>query len=812
MMFAREPHRLFKAFWANRHDGFFGLSRDWEGKVPPPVTILGGWKIRLLRRVPPRLWARFTGYFFEKGKPVFFLWPKIYPNYEWHDDPPRVAGSFNHWKPDERWEMRLEHWRGEPVWVLRAEPAEGWIGPIGSEFKFVTRGGNWLEVPHLAFNRRRDLKGNYNYFLNPEQTGRHIYHFVVEEPVKLGSHLSLVWNDERSPHALPIFDWDFLLERFTLERPGCEMRKGGGVVFRVFSPRAEKVLLETWPAESDSVPAARMRVEMKVDVEGMWAVEVPEAAAGWRYQFFISGENYDNSLAFDDSVPVLDPYALAALGREGPGLVVDLQKEQLVARRFSPPPVTDLVILEAHVRDLVARLPGSGKRPGFRELAAWIRSPDCYLRRLGVNALELQPIQEFDAAHPEDYHWGYMTNNFFAPASAYSRNPAAGTQLEDFRDMVEACHEAGLAVILDVVYNHVGEPNHLLRIDKTYYLEVDQEDRLTNWSGCGNDLRTTTPMGRRLVLDSLRHLVEFFDVDGFRFDLAELVGLPLLQEAEKMLREIKPGIVLIAEPWSFRGNIVQGLLRTSYASWNDEFREYLPAYVHGARGSDGLCHFLGGSLKNALARPAHTVNYSESHDDMGWLDRITENPGNKGTEPTENDVRRTRLMAALVLSALGVPMLAEGQDFLRSKGGRRNTYLQGEVNALDYERLERFQDTHAYFRAWIAFRLSPAGAAFRLAERPAEGYFRFFPQKHSNALAVWYNADGKAPVPPVFLAVNPHPYPVTLWLPGVDAGGFRQVANGERFCENGLLVEKYDWSGGELKLPPLATGLWVVRG
>ena len=144
-----------------------------------------------------------------------------------------------------------------------------------------------------------------------------------------------------------------------------------------------------------------------------------------------------------------------------------------------------------------------------------------------------------------------------------------------------AFHGRGMAVILDVVYNHVGEPAHLMEIDKLYYFEQDAEGNLANWSGCGNDLRAGAAMSKRLIIDSCAHMIEAYGVDGFRFDLAELLGVDVLKDVEKALKRVKPNVILIAEPWSFRGHIAGALRDTGFASWNDGFRNFVRDYVHG---------------------------------------------------------------------------------------------------------------------------------------------------------------------------------------------------------------------------------------
>jgi pullulanase/glycogen debranching enzyme len=477
-----------------------------------------------------------------------------------------------------------------------------------------------------------------------------------------------------------------------------------------------------------------------------------------------------------------------------------------------PPAWHDLVVVETHVRDLIAKaamdLPPIERR-GFKGLAKWLRTPDCYLRQLGVNAVELQPVQEFDNARPEDYHWGYMPVNYFAPASAYTTDPAHGAQIAEFHELVEAFHEAGLAVILDVVYNHVGDPNHLFSIDKYYYFTCDHNGHLTNWSGCGNDLRTTTPMARRLIIESLIHLVRTFDVDGFRFDLADLVGLLTLKEIEVALKAVKPSIILIAEPWSFKGHIGHALRHTGWTSWNDHYREFVTQYVCGQGNAEGLQFFLSGSPGSIATWPAQTVNYVQSHDDRAWVDRITENPGHRGDSPTPTDIRRHHLLAAILMSSLGIPMLAQGQDFMHSKQGVNNTYLRGDLNALDYARLEQYRATHDYFCAWIKFRLSPAGRHFRHDGNPPAGYFEPFAVRDSSAAGLLYNANRSLGLDQLFFAANPHPHPLTLNTGALPAEKFVQLANHEQLRPEGLdRAMCYVWKNGQLELPPMSVGLW----
>ena len=471
------------------------------------------------------------------------------------------------------------------------------------------------------------------------------------------------------------------------------------------------------------------------------------------------------------------------------------------------------MIAEAHVRDLVAHAPiplDAKERLGFAGLAKWVASPDFYLKRLGVNAVELQPIQEFDNRTTAEYHWGYMPVNWFAPASAYASDPAHGTQVEEFRELVAAFHRQGMAVIVDVVYNHQGEPSHLMFVDKHYYFDDGADGSLTNWSGCGNDYRAASEMALRLIIDSCSHLIRAYGVDGFRFDLAELIGLEPLKRIEAALKKVKPDAILIAEPWSFRGHLAGALADTGWASWNDGYRKFLPAYVRGHGSREGFEYFLKGSPWYFAKWPAQTVNYTESHDDRTWLDGITEHADGNGYTPTANDRRRTHLMCAVLMGSIGIPMFAAGQDFLRSKHGVTNTYLRGDLNALEYRRIFRFPATHRYFADWIRFRQSERGRLLRQYNRPSEGFFQFRFAPDGTAAAVVYNADLSQGRTRLMLAFNPHPHEVTIAMNDLPRCTWRQLADCEHFfvrhdAEPALPLN------GELYLPPLGSGLWIAE-
>ncbi len=262
---------------------------------------------------------------------------------------------------------------------------------------------------------------------------------------------------------------------------------------------------------------------------------------GWFYWYQVDGPKNEFGF-FDPAQRILDPYALATVDRSGPGIVLDRGWVGRGDRDFSTPAWQDLIIAEAHVRDLAAHAPvkaSPAERIGFAGLTKWVQSPSFYLHKLGVNAVELQPVQEFDNQAREEYHWGYMTNSFFAPESSYSLDPEHASGVRELQELVRAFHRRGIAVLLDVVFNHVGEPAHLMFIDKLYYFEQDDDGKLANWSGCGNDLRARSAMVTRLIVDSCTHLIEAYRRGRISsFDLADLIGVDVLREVEASLKKM----------------------------------------------------------------------------------------------------------------------------------------------------------------------------------------------------------------------------------------------------------------------------------
>jgi glycogen operon protein len=416
----------------------------------------------------------------------------------------------------------------------------------------------------------------------------------------------------------------------------------------------------------------------------------------------------------------------------------------------------DTIIYELHVRGFTMH-PSSGLSPEKRGTYAGLVEKIPYLKELGITVVELMPVFQFDPQ--ENNYWGYMPLNFFAPHHGYAMRKDAGAYEPhlEFREMVRAFHEAGIEVILDVVYNHTCEgdehgPNYSFKgIDNsTYYLISDQpSDRYENFSGAGNTLHCANRNVRHMVLDSLRHWVREMRVDGFRFDLASVfsrnddgsINLSDPQLFADIVSDPKLAPVrLIAEPWDTSAyQLGQKLPGSSWSQWNGRFRDEVRRFVKGDEGMVGLLmsrlygsdDLFPGDLSNAC-HPYQSINYITSHDGFtlydlvsynekrntpngqnntdGTNDNYSWNCGREGDENLPAEVLQLRKQqiknfCCLLLLSNGTPMLHAGDEFMQTQGGNNNPYNQdNETSWLDWNRLGNNQDVFRFFKLMIAFR------------------------------------------------------------------------------------------------------------
>lgn len=475
---------------------------------------------------------------------------------------------------------------------------------------------------------------------------------------------------------------------------------------------------------------------------------------------------------FDSSKVLMDPYARLISGRNVWGEEPDW--EQIYPYRAkvsfddfdwegeSPLEIApeDLVIYETHVRSFTQSPSAGVKHPGT--YAALVEKIP-YLKELGINAIELMPIYEFDEfensrLHPETgerlYNfWGYSTVGFFAPKAGYAATGRFGMQVDELKQLIKTLHKSGIEVILDVVFNHTAEGNDqgptlsFKGLDnKTYYM-LTPEGYYFNFSGTGNTLNCNNPVVRSLVLDCLRYWAAEYHIDGFRFDLASILGRdpwgapmsnpPLLESLafDPILSSCK----LIAEAWDAGGLYQVGSFPAfgRWGEWNGKYRDCARRFLKGDSGMVGeLAQRVQGSpdlYRHSGRSPATSVNFVTCHDGFTLADLVSFNDkhneangeGNRdggddnyswncGAEGWTDDpgilsLRKRQMMnaMAILLTSRGIPMVLMGDEFGRSQHGNNNAYcIDSAVSWVDWSLLESNHDLHQFVRAVIHFRNS----------------------------------------------------------------------------------------------------------
>ena len=419
-------------------------------------------------------------------------------------------------------------------------------------------------------------------------------------------------------------------------------------------------------------------------------------------------------------------------------------------------PIKDLVIYEAHVRGFTAHPSANVSAPGT---FGGLREKIPYLKSLGVNCIELLPIFEFDEwdnnrLHPETgelllNYWGYSTIGFFAPKAGYAATGRLGMQVDELKNLIKELHRAGIEVMLDVVFNHTAEGDQrgpyisYRGIDNRTYYILTPEGYYHNFSGCGNTLNCNHPVVRNMVLDCLRYWASEYHIDGFRFDLASILGRdqsgaplsnpPLLESLayDPLLNKCK----LVAEAWDAGGLYQVGSFPAygRWAEWNGKYRDTIRRFIKGDAGlvSELAARILGSPDLYWNRGPTASLNFITCHDGFTLRDLVSYNYkhneangewnndgtnenyswncGHEGeTNNPEVNVLRYRQMknaASLLLLSRGIPMLLMGDEVGRTQRGNNNAYCHDATeNWMDWNAEERESELLRFFRKLIAFR------------------------------------------------------------------------------------------------------------
>jgi isoamylase len=590
---------------------------------------------------------------------------------------------------------------------------------------------------------------------------------------------------------LDMISKDFHISRGSPVPLGTALRRGG-INFAIFSRHATSVALVLFAPGKDD-PMAEFPLDPRYNRTGdIWHAFIQGLDPGIEYGYRVDRRPKEKIWLhrFDPEKVLLDPYAKALAGgevwgkmgsaRSVPGVVDDDTRRCLVVDDdfdwgFDQPlniPLSETIISELHVRGFTSHSSSHAASPGTY---AGLVEKIPYLKALGITAVELLPINEFEETDTDRINpatgqrllnfWGYHSISFFAPKASYASNNKTGGQVKEFKTMVKALHEGGMEIILDMVFNHTAEgdergPTLSYRgLDNSIYYMIDPHSgSYYNYSGCGNTLNCNHPVVRDMILDCLRYWVMEMHIDGFRFDLASILGRgqdgsvlanpPLLERiaADPVLAHTK----LIAEAWDAAGLYQVGTFPAwgRWAEWNGKFRDDIRRFMRGDPGMvSALASRMMGSpdiYQGTGRAPYHSINFVTCHDGFTLADLVSFNhkhneangeDGRDGADENfswnggwegpihvsdkvsqSQDVfrevealrrRQVKNFAAILLLSRGVPMILAGDEAGRTQQGNNNAYCQdNDTGWLDWSLVHKNAELLRFFGLLVAFRKS----------------------------------------------------------------------------------------------------------
>lgn len=527
--------------------------------------------------------------------------------------------------------------------------------------------------------------------------------------------------------------------------------------FKVWSPTASKVEVKLFATGS----ASESKAAGKTDVMGQYEMTYDETNGVWSVTLEGDYKNvyYAYLVSTGSAKPVQtgDIYAKAAGINGTRSMVVDLDSTdpkgwendayQLVANQ------TDANIWEIHVKDFSYSESSGvsennrGKYLAFTEKGTTLNGEGkistCvdYLKDMGIKYVHINPFYDFGSVQetgPQtQFNWGYDPKNYNVPEGSYSSNPYDGNvRINEVKQMVMALHDAGIGVIMDVVYNHTHEKSSFFnKTVPNYYYRIYNSGVWANNSGCGNDTASDHAMFRKFMIDSVMYWAQEYHIDGFRFDLMGLHDVETMNQIRSNLDTINPDLIMYGEGWNMTGSDKQynyppmanqtnaATLSSRISYFNDQFRDGVKGSVFEATGKGFLQEAtksnMGGVLNGIMANvkggnwkaqtPEQTVSYVACHDNFTLYDRLVASMKGEVNEFYSNRyddlVQMNKMAAALVYTSQGVPFILAGEEFARTKYGDHNSYKSSpEINKLDWNRLVDYADLVSYYKGMIKLR------------------------------------------------------------------------------------------------------------
>ncbi len=495
--------------------------------------------------------------------------------------------------------------------------------------------------------------------------------------------------------------------------------------FTVYATDCEQVYLALYRDEKSH---RYQPYKMKKIAKNIWSVTVDENLDGIYYNYLIRRGGLQ--------LKGIDPYAYACSANGLRSCVIDIGKFNRSASLSNNlgGGMKSAILYETHIRDFTVKTGKSVVNKGkYLGVIEGVAEDDRlkYLSTLGITHIHFLPLQDFASVDEltDDYNWGYDPHHYFIPEGAYVTDLTDPyRRISEMCQMVDCIHQAGLAVVLDVVYNHTYESVwHSFEIlaPGVYYRKTP-DGKFSNGSGCGNELNSEHPAVRHLIIESLKHWQTFYGFDGFRFDLMALIDMDTMRRVAETLRAINPNVLLYGEPWTALATTLDSTMQfvkgqqrgLAIAVFNDDFRKLLKGGSDDTscgfiQGDTSQIHHIKTHLLGAIdyseqhrgfaAEPHESINYISAHDNLILYDKLK-----KSTNWNDCEIMRaTKLAFAMILLSFGIPFIQAGTEFMHSKQMDANSYSSGdEINGILWRARHDYAALYNWVKQLIEFRKS----------------------------------------------------------------------------------------------------------
>ena len=577
---------------------------------------------------------------------------------------------------------------------------------------------------------------------------------------------------------------------------------------------------------------------------GVYDVELNKINKNYLFKLYFK---YRNDKEIDLKVKyAIDPYAKAVSVNGEKGVLLDINDKELKPKYWKNDKrpfienMEDTILYEMHIRDFTidensgvsqrirGKFLGAVQEGTFyidKESKKKCKTGIDHLKELGITHVHIMPCFDFDSVDEKkindksNRNWGYDPKNYNVPEGSYATNPyKPNVRIIEFREMVKKFHENGIRVVTDVVYNHMASTENLENIVPYYYFRTGDFCGLTNGSGCGNELATERPMVRKLIVDSNLHWIKNYNIDGFRFDLMELIDKETIDEIVLKVKEIDKNIIIYGEPWKADYSPVKnGTYKGSqkgkdFSIFNDTFRDairgdnspswgYINCDAHNRDKAWRVIEGLKGSIYTITKLPRESINYVSAHDNYTLWDQIEKSMdcnienGQYQNIKDENifenyKVRQLVLGVGIILTAQGIPFLHSGVEFLRSKQGDHNSYRSlDNINKISWADKIKYYEVFSFIKGLIKIR--KGHKAFRKSSdldiRNNQNIFFINNDENSGVIIshLYNNSDDKwENILVIYNATSIDDYDVNYKIPKNHSGKWNIVVNNKYAGEN----------------------------